>query len=74
MKILCGVRACPDFMKVVPIIGQRKSRGIDYVLMLIGQHYDEKMSQFFFDDLGIPKPSRAKQTGDVLFVNWAVIA
>ncbi|AJF07963.1 non-hydrolyzing UDP-N-acetylglucosamine 2-epimerase [Geoalkalibacter subterraneus] len=75
MKILCVVGARPNFMKIAPIIDELKSRNIDYVLVHTGQHYDEKMSQFFFVDLGMPKPhvdlgvgsgSHAKQTGEVL--------
>lgn len=75
MKILCVVGARPNFMKVAPIIDELKRRGIDYVLVHTGQHYDEKMSKLFFVDLGMPKPdvdlevgsgSHARQTGEVL--------
>ena len=75
MKVLCVVGARPNFMKIAPIIEELINRGIEYVLVHTGQHYDEKMSQFFFNDLGMPKPhydlevgsgSHAKQTGEVL--------
>ncbi|WP_305046468.1 non-hydrolyzing UDP-N-acetylglucosamine 2-epimerase [Geoalkalibacter sp.] len=75
MKILCVVGARPNFMKVAPIIDELKRRGIDYLLVHTGQHYDEKMSKLFFVDLGMPKPdvdlevgsgSHARQTGEVL--------
>ena len=48
---------------------------IDYVLVHTGQHYDERMSQAFFKDLGIPKPhfdlevgssSHALQTAEIM--------
>ena len=75
MKVLCVVGARPNFMKVAPIIEELKNQGINYVLVHTGQHYDEKMSQFFFDDLGMPKPhydlevgssSHARQTSEIL--------
>jgi UDP-N-acetylglucosamine 2-epimerase (non-hydrolysing) len=58
MKIINVVGARPNFMKMAPIIeAMNKYPGeIDHLLIHTGQHYDEKMSQSFFDDLGIPKP------------------
>ena len=52
-------------MKVAPIIQQIRrysadvaSHGtqLEYRLIHTGQHYDEKMSHIFFDELGIPAP------------------
>lgn len=58
MKILNIVGARPNFMKMAPIIeAMNKFPGeIEQLLVHTGQHYDEKMYQSFFDDLGIPKP------------------
>jgi UDP-N-acetylglucosamine 2-epimerase (non-hydrolysing) len=58
MKIINVVGARPNFMKMAPIIeAMTKYPGeIDHLLIHTGQHYDEKMSKSFFDDLGIPKP------------------
>jgi len=57
-KILSVVGARPNFMKVAPIhLGFGRYR--DEVVHLIchtGQHYDQKMSKIFFDELGLPKP------------------
>jgi len=73
--ILLVVGARPNFMKIAPIHAELKRRGIDQKLLHTGQHYDEKMSKVFFDDLGMPKPdiylgigsgSHAEQTAKVM--------
>jgi UDP-N-acetylglucosamine 2-epimerase (non-hydrolysing) len=62
MKICIVAGARPNFMKIAPIIRAINGRNqsiddpIKYVLVHTGQHYDEEMSRFFFDDLGIPAP------------------
>jgi UDP-N-acetylglucosamine 2-epimerase (non-hydrolysing) len=76
MKILHVVGARPNFMKVAPILAElRKHRGVEQVLVHTGQHYDEKMSDIFFQDLGMPAPdvhlgvgsgSHAQQTAKVM--------
>ena len=45
-------------MKIAPIIEAMNhySDRIDQMLVHTGQHYDEKMSKAFFEDLGMPKP------------------
>ena len=63
-------------MKVAPILAQlRKRPGVQQVLVHTGQHYDAKMSDVFFRDLGMPDPdvhlgvgsgSHAQQTGRVM--------
>jgi len=61
MKIVSVVGARPNFMKIAPFIraiekfnsGERK---IENILVHTGQHYDERMSEAFFRDLGIPEP------------------
>jgi len=71
------VGARPNFMKVAPIVAQlRASPGaFSSILVHTGQHYDGKLSQVFFDELGIPKPdfnlnvgssSHAQQTAAVM--------
>jgi UDP-N-acetylglucosamine 2-epimerase (non-hydrolysing) len=57
LKIINVVGARPNFMKIAPIINAMKKRKeIEYLLVHTGQHYDQKMSKSFFDDLGLPKP------------------
>lgn len=58
MKILHIVGARPNFMKIAPIIEAMNSYPdrIDQMLVHTGQHYDQKMSRAFFEDLGMPKP------------------
>ena len=62
-------------MKIAPINREMRKRGIGQLLVHPGQHYDNNMSQVFFDDLGIPEPdihmgvgsgSHAKQTAAIM--------
>ena len=76
MKIITVAGARPNFMKVAPLmweIGRRA--GIDAFLVHTGQHYDERMSQLFFEELRDPRPdvdlgvgsgSHAVQTAEVM--------
>jgi UDP-N-acetylglucosamine 2-epimerase (non-hydrolysing) len=76
VKILHVVGARPNFMKVAPILAQlRKRPEVEQVLVHTGQHYDAKMSDVFFQDLGMPDPdvhlgvgsgSHAQQTARVM--------
>ena len=76
MKIINIVGARPNFMKIAPIMEQfGRSRGIEPLLVHTGQHYDEKMSDLFFRELGIPEPdinlevgsaSHAVQTAEIM--------
>ena len=77
MKILNIVGARPNFMKMAPIIEamNQHPQALQHLLVHTGQHYDEKMSKAFFDDLGMPKPdinlevgsgSHAEQTARVM--------
>lgn len=44
-------------MKIAPLVRAcREAGGIESVIVHTGQHYDERMSQLFFDDLEIPRP------------------
>ena len=76
MRILAVVGARPNFMKIAPIMWaiQRRS-GIEAFLVHTGQHYDQKMSELFFEQLRIPRPdvdlgvgsgSHAQQTAEVM--------
>jgi len=55
--IICNVvGARPNFMKMAPVINEQLSQGFNQVFVHTGQHYDEKMSQIFFDELKMPRP------------------
>jgi len=57
MKIINVVGARPNFMKIAPIQREMQSYiDIKPVLVHTGQHYDEKMSKMFFEDLNMPQP------------------
>lgn len=56
-KVLHIVGARPNFMKVAPIHRAISERGLlTQTLVHTGQHYDVKMSDVFFTDLGMPAP------------------
>ncbi|HVW60958.1 MAG TPA: UDP-N-acetylglucosamine 2-epimerase (non-hydrolyzing), partial [Puia sp.] len=71
------VGARPNFMKVAPLhleFGKYKDQ-VKHLICHTGQHYDEKMSKIFFEELGLPKPdfylgigsgSHAVQTAGVM--------
>jgi UDP-N-acetylglucosamine 2-epimerase (non-hydrolysing) len=62
LKTLIVAGARPNFMKIAPLIRAIEQRnksdrtGIDWRLVHTGQHYDQKMSDIFFGELGIPAP------------------
>ncbi|MDF3130415.1 UDP-N-acetylglucosamine 2-epimerase (non-hydrolyzing) [Kiritimatiellaeota bacterium B1221] len=63
-KIIHVVGARPNFMKAAPVFFAIRDRGIfEQVLVHTGQHYDEKMSDIFFRQLGIPKPDINLEVG-----------
>jgi UDP-N-acetylglucosamine 2-epimerase (non-hydrolysing) len=64
-------------MKIAPVVAalRRRTDLFDSLLVHTGQHYDEQMSQVFFDELGIPRPdinlnvgsgSHAQQTAAIM--------
>ncbi|MFC1755873.1 non-hydrolyzing UDP-N-acetylglucosamine 2-epimerase [Patescibacteria group bacterium] len=66
----------PNFIKLSPLIRSLKNKDwCNYTIIHTGQHYDDNMSQIFFDDLEIPKPdvnlnigsgTHAEQTGKTM--------
>jgi len=57
IKLISVVGARPNFMKIAPIAAAiDQTGGFTNLLVHTGQHYDEKLSRIFFDELGIPKP------------------
>jgi len=76
IKIICVCGARPNFMKISPLMKAFNQSGkFETLLVHTGQHYDEKMSKLFFEELEIPKPdinlevgsgSHANQTAEVM--------
>ncbi|MFN5422085.1 MAG: non-hydrolyzing UDP-N-acetylglucosamine 2-epimerase [bacterium] len=78
VTLVAGAR--PNFMKIAPIIkalkaSQPRYSKLQYRLVHTGQHFDQKMSGIFFDQLDIPAPnvnlacgggSQAEQTGSIM--------
>jgi UDP-GlcNAc3NAcA epimerase len=61
MKIVTVVGARPQFVKAATlsaaIVAERKrGGGVEEVMVHTGQHYDQNMSQVFFDQLEVPRP------------------
>jgi len=76
LKIINIVGARPNFMKIAPLMDAYKhSERFEPMLLHTGQHYDAKMSDLFFHELGIPEPhinlgvgsgSHAKVVADIM--------
>lgn len=75
MRVLVVAGARPNFMKVAPILRALKAVGAEGILVHTGQHYDARMSDAFFRDLGLPAPdfhlgvgsgTHARQTARVM--------
>lgn len=76
MRVILVAGARPNFVKIAPLMVEcRRHANIEHLLVHTGQHYDEKMSDLFFHQLGISEPdinldvgsgSHAKQTADIM--------
>ena len=75
MRVLTLVGARPQFVKAAMLSKAFEKSGIQEVLVHSGQHYDRRISQIFFEELQIPKPSinlgigsgtHAEQTGKIM--------
>lgn len=59
--IVAGAR--PNFMKVKPVLDALEDLGLETVLVHTGQHYDERMSDVFFSELGLRPPDHSLGVG-----------
>jgi UDP-N-acetylglucosamine 2-epimerase (non-hydrolysing) len=77
LKIMSIVGARPNFIKVAPLhkAFQKYSNVVEHLICHTGQHFDEKMSKIFFEELEMPKPdfylgvgggSHAEQTAHIM--------
>lgn len=83
MKLMSIAGARPNFMKLASIADavkdfntqQTSNEKIEHIIVHTGQHYDTRMSDGFFSELGIPEPdinlevgsgSHATQTADIM--------
>ncbi len=77
LKVINVVGARPNFIKIGPIIDAMNGHPEQFSQRLVhtGQHYDERMSRVFFEDLHMPKPdidlevgsgSHAEQTARIM--------
>ena len=81
MQITCIVGARPQFIKLSPFLKAAEAANHNVRIIHTGQHYDDEMSNIFFNQLSIPKPNvnldvgsstHAKQTADIM-VGYEVI-
>jgi len=56
-KVLSVVGARPQFVKLGPVAAALHDAGHEHVIVHTGQHYDDRLSDVFFSDLGIPAPA-----------------
>ena len=59
MKIVTVIGARPQIIKAAALsraIKEHFKKEVNEVIVHTGQHYDDNMSQVFFDELGIPQP------------------
>ncbi|MFF4501535.1 non-hydrolyzing UDP-N-acetylglucosamine 2-epimerase [Streptomyces sp. NPDC001401] len=82
-RVLHVVGTRPNFVKAAPVVAALGRAGCEQVLVHTGQHYDERMSDVFFRQLGLPEPdtdlgvgsgSHARQTADLLVALEAELA
>jgi UDP-N-acetylglucosamine 2-epimerase (non-hydrolysing) len=77
IRIVSVAGARPNFMKIAPIVAElaRAPEKFHSTLIHTGQHYDDKLSRVFFDELSIPRPdvnlnvgsgTQAKQTAAIM--------
>lgn len=64
MKILTVLGARPQFIKAAAFSRVLADYdGLEEVIVHTGQHYDQNMSDIFFEEMGIPVPKYKLQTG-----------
>ena len=54
IAVVTGTR--PEIIKMAPIVKELEKRGVEFIFIHSGQHYDYEMSQVFMEELGLPRP------------------
>ena len=62
MRILTVIGNRPQFVKAAAVSDRLRARASE-VLVHTGQHYDEELSQVFFDELKLPRPDHHLDLG-----------
>jgi UDP-N-acetylglucosamine 2-epimerase (non-hydrolysing) len=65
MRIMHVVGARPNFMKIAPVMRHMATMPDTFSQMLVhtGQHYDDRMSGIFFEELELPRPDINLEVG-----------
>jgi len=83
MKIAVAAGTRPEFIQVEPIIRELAERGIGYLFIHSGQHYDYEMDRIFFDEMHLPDPTHylgvgsklpGEQVGEILIGSEKVLS
>jgi UDP-N-acetylglucosamine 2-epimerase len=63
LKIVTVIGARPQFIKAAELSPVLRSAGHEEIIIHTGQHYDELMSNVFFEELTVPKPDISLDVG-----------
>ena len=62
-KIMHIVGNRPQFIKLAPLYHELESRGYEQLILHTGQHYDENLSNIFFEQFKVEKPYKNLEIG-----------
>ncbi len=57
MKVVIIAGARPNFVKAAALFKAAQTNGVDALIVHTGQHYDQGMSEIFFQELDLPMPA-----------------
>ena len=61
-RVLTVIGNRPQFIKAAAVSGPLRDLAVE-ILVHTGQHYDDELSQVFFDELGLPRPEHRLELG-----------
>jgi UDP-GlcNAc3NAcA epimerase len=62
VRVVTVIGNRPQFVKAAAVSRQLRQR-VEELIVHTGQHYDDELSQVFFEDLGVPAPDRELDAG-----------